>query len=79
MNTYKLLQGGLYRCSIAFLDAELARRAETGQSSVEGESLKCPHCKDRIILRDGVWQWDTADGLATYYAEAEAEITAQNG
>jgi hypothetical protein len=43
--------GGVMRCCIHTLDNSLVREAE-------GDTLRCHHCKSRLRVREGAWEWD---------------------
>ena len=44
-----LRPGGLMRCCIGTLD-------ESEVEEVEGATLKCKHCPDSLVFRDGAWE-----------------------
>jgi hypothetical protein len=43
--------GGMMRCCIHTLDNSIVREAE-------GDTLRCHHCKSRLRVREGAWEWD---------------------
>ena len=46
--------GGLFRCCIATYDELAPDRSVTK----EGDTLRCSHCHDRMIVVNGAWVWD---------------------
>lgn len=53
--SYKVLPGGLMRCCIATLEERMPTCAEEPK---DGERLACRYCRNKMIFRDGAWQWD---------------------
>ena len=49
---YKIAMGGLMRCCVATLDERC------DEPVPEGGAIPCRWCSSRVVLKDGVWQWD---------------------
>ena len=46
-----LNQGGVMRCCAASLYNSLV-------TENEGDTFECEYCKTRLIVKNGVWQWN---------------------
>ncbi len=44
--------GGVMRCCVATLN-------QTMVTELEGETLECKHCSNRLVVRNGMWEWDS--------------------
>lgn len=58
---YQVAQGGLMRCCLASLDDAMSGRTKPVQ---DGETHACKYCKNTMIVRGGVWHWDSDAALA---------------
>ena len=57
--TYSRRMGGLMRCCLASLDDAMVERVANGEPAPsEGHIVGCRYCSSRMVLRNGVFEWD---------------------
>ncbi len=56
---YKVRYGGLLRCCLVSLDDAMVEAKEPPK---EGDTHHCKYCKNKMIFRDGAWEWAQEQG-----------------